>query len=219
MATARIHDLLRLGPNERIVFERTVLSPESIARSITSLANTNGGTVIIGVDERRRVHGVSDPRSALAAINRAAQIVTPALLIEPHVVVHDGKELIVLDVPQGYDTPYIAADKQIVVRRGSKTAVATPDHAAELARRAVTNATLTPVTQRLQPKNVAPTPAPTIDIEHILLKLERLILTNAELSRKLDQANSWRSRITDQLIGAMLGMLISLAVFYVLGIG
>ncbi|HEX6291803.1 MAG TPA: ATP-binding protein [Herpetosiphonaceae bacterium] len=215
METARIHDLIRLGPNERIIFERDAPTPEAIARLIASLANTHGGTILFGIDRRKAVVGLRNPQAALSKITRGAQLVTPPILIEPRSVELDGATLIALDVPQGTNAPYTAPDGRILVRAQRGSAPASDQQAAELARRAFTGALLMPLGEqrRLQAKN-----APPVDLEHILLKLEHLIIANAELTRKLDEANSWQSRMADQLIGAALGLIVSVALFY-LGLG
>lgn len=229
MSTARIHDLIRLGPNEHTIIVRDVPTPQHIARMISSLANTQGGTILIGV-RNDRIVGLRDRQAALSAVVQAAQQVIPALLLEPQVVEVDGSEVLLLDVPRGHDTPYATADGRILVRRGGHSVAADAQQAAELAQRAISSARLislppgaplvplppgAPPTGRLQPKSVAP----AVDLEHIMLKLERLIIANAELARKLDESNSWRSRLIDQVIGAGVGIIVSVVLFYVFGIG
>lgn len=220
MQFARTLDLLRLGPNERISFQRDVMSPERVAQVIAGFANAQGGTIIFGADKRGQIVGLSDVHKATGTIIRAAQLVSPDLLIEPYVVSVEDHQVMLLDVPRGADTPYTTADGRIWVRQGQRTTVASSRQAAELAQRAVASATFVPLagsgsTGRLQAKSAAP----AVDLDHIMLKLERLIIANAELAHKLDDANSWRSRLTDQVIGAVLGLAVSGFVFYVLGIG
>lgn len=214
MQSARIHDLLRLGPNERIIFVSDASRPAAIAQCIAGLANAQGGTLVLGVKGRGAIVGVRDAQAAMVAIDTAARRIMPELLLEPQMIELDGNMILALDVPRGVDTPYVA-DGRIVVWNGRRLVAANGVQAAELAQRAVNSAALIPLTQRLQSKSAAP----AIDLEHILLKLERLIIANAELTHKLDQANSWHSRITDQAIGAVLGLIISTIVLYVLGLG
>ncbi len=220
MDAARIYDLLRLGPNQRIIFARDVPPPGHVARMIVSLANTEGGVILFGVNDHQTIVGLKRVQAALKTITHAAQSVTPPVLIEPQLVAIDGKEIITLEVPQGYNTPYMGPDGGVLVRQTTRIVPANAEQAAELAQRAFAGAALIPLTERdparrLQPKQAAP----TVDLEHILLKLERLIIANAELTRKLDEANSWQSRITDQVIGAVLGLVISLMMFYLFNVG
>lgn len=214
MLAARIHDLIRLGSNERAVLVRDVPAPDAIARLIASLANTQGGTLLIGV-RGRSVVGLRNQQAALSAVAQAAQGITPALLLEPQIVELDGRELLLLDVPRGLDAPYTTRDGLVLVRRGARSVPASAGEAAELAQRALSAATFVPLSGRLQAKSAAP----SVDLEQIMLKLERLIIANAELARKLDESNSWQSRLIDQLIGAGVGIIVSVVLFYVFGIG
>jgi ATP-dependent DNA helicase RecG len=57
-------DLLRRPEGKTLEFKRDLSSPEGVLRSIIAFANTAGGTVLIGVEDKtRNVTGVEDPRS------------------------------------------------------------------------------------------------------------------------------------------------------------
>jgi hypothetical protein len=218
MQSARIHDLLQLGPGERVILLRDAPASDEIARLIASLANTHGGTIVFGARSARAVGGVGDPQAALSRIAHAAERVRPSIVVEPQIAALDGHTLILLDVPQGRDAPYVGPDGGVLVRKGRWSIAAPPEQARELARRAIDNAMLIPLVdrdsgQRLQAKNATA----SIDIEHLLDKLERLIVANAELTGRLDRASAWRARLTDQAIGAALGFIVSVLV-YLIGI-
>lgn len=219
MQSARTLDLLRLGPGARVHLESEVPPPQALAAAIVGFANAAGGTLVIGATKRGQVTGVRDARAAAGAVARAAQMINPQLLLEPYVAQVDGRDVVMVDVPRGADAPYASADGRIWVRNGKRLAIADARQAAELAQRAMQAATLLSLQERITGRLHAKTAAPTVDLDHIMLKLERLIMANAELARKLDAAGSWRARITDQLIGAVLGLVISGLVFYLLGIG
>lgn len=221
MQSARALDLLRLGPGDRAHLAPDVASPAAVARLIAGFANAQGGTIVFGARKRGEIVGLRDVQAATTAIARAVELVSPNPLVEPHIVTLDAHTVILLEVARGSDTPYTTADGRIWVRNGSRIAQASAAQAADLAERAIAGASFTPLpgrapSGRLHAKTA---PAPVVDLDHIMLKLERLIIANAELAHKLDHANSWRSRITDQVIGAIMGLLISVFVFYVLGIG
>lgn len=214
MHTARIADLLRLGPGGHALFVADVGASDDVARLIAGLANADGGTLVFGAETSGRVRGVGDVRGGLGRIAAGAQRVTPQLLLEPHLIKHAGRELIALDVQRGADPPY-AVDGQLWVRGRKGVHGADPEQAADLARRALRSATLVPAASA---GRAAKGPV-SVDLEHILLKLERLIVANAELTRKLEAANSWRSRMIDQVVGALIGLALSALMFYLLGIG
>ncbi|WP_029215597.1 helix-turn-helix domain-containing protein [Kallotenue papyrolyticum] len=211
MQAGRVEELLRRGADQRTVLLRRVPSPAAIAALIASLANTAGGTLLLGVTDHGRVVGVGDVAGALQRIAQGAALVQPPLIIEPQLLEYAGRMLILIDVPQGQDPPYLGPDGRMLVRVGRRTVAATPAQALALARRGLQAARLPnrATAARLQAKQAGL----TVDLDQIFDKLERLIVANAELTRRLDQANSWRGRVIDQAIGAVLGGGLSLLLY------
>lgn len=81
--------------------------PKSVVDSIVSFANTDGGTIIIGVDEPAgfTVVGVDEPGAYReAAFNQARDGVEPSVGIAVDIVELDGKQLVVIDVPEADPT-------------------------------------------------------------------------------------------------------------------
>lgn len=211
MLSARVEELLRRGADQRAILARRVPTPTAIAGLIASLANSEGGTLIFGATEHGRVVGVRDMAGALQRIAQGVALVQPPLIVEPQLVTQGERTLIVLDVPQGQDPPYLGPDGRILVREARRTRAATPQQAIALARRGLQAATLPrqAAAGRLHSKQATL----TVDLDQIFDKLERLIVANAELTRRLDQANSWRGRLVDQAIGAVLGGGLSLLLY------
>lgn len=55
-------ELLKQPEGKTLEFKRDLSSPDGIMRSIVALANTAGGTVLIGVEDKsRHVRGVKEP--------------------------------------------------------------------------------------------------------------------------------------------------------------
>lgn len=210
MQAGGVEELLRRGADQRTVLLRRAPSPAAIAALIASLANSAGGTLIVGARGAGRVRGVGDVASALQRIAQGAALVQPPLIVEPHLLERDGRTLIVVEVPQGQDPPYLGPDGRILVRVGRRTVAATPAQALALARRGLQAARLpNRDAARLHAKQAGL----SVDLDQICDKLERLIVANAELTRRLDQANSWRGRVIDQAIGAVLGGGLSLLLY------
>jgi len=53
--------LVRGGEDTYLELKVKLSNPERIAQGIVALANTNGGTIIFGVNDQLRVEGVSNP--------------------------------------------------------------------------------------------------------------------------------------------------------------
>ena len=78
--------------------------PENIAQTMSAFANTpGGGTILFGVDEHQNfaVVGVYDTvLCQQAASNTARNAVSPQITIESEVVSAEGKDLVVVNVPE-----------------------------------------------------------------------------------------------------------------------
>ena len=51
--------LIKQGENESVEFKSSRVRPESLSREIVAFANTNGGTLIIGIEDDGFIAGVS----------------------------------------------------------------------------------------------------------------------------------------------------------------
>lgn len=77
--------------------------PKTVVDSIVAFANTNGGTIIIGVDEEQdfAVFGVQQPAAYRdAVINQARDGVVPPADVTVDIVDLDGDQVVVVDVPE-----------------------------------------------------------------------------------------------------------------------
>jgi hypothetical protein len=110
----------------------------AILRDIVAMANTNGGTVYIGVKADPKVLpvGVSDPDGAInelkAAINGK---ITPPVEIEITTVETHGRQVLQLSIPAGEEVPYAIDGTTIYVRQETETSVAMRDEIISLVKR------------------------------------------------------------------------------------
>ncbi len=75
--------MLQRHEGKTLEFKRDLSSPEGVLKSLVAFANTAGGTVVIGVEDKsKRVRGVPD---VLEAEERLANIITDS--IRPHLMV------------------------------------------------------------------------------------------------------------------------------------
>lgn len=66
-----VQELIDEGEGFRIEFKRRISSPEKIARTLISLANTRGGTILFGVDDDGSIVGVESEKSEIELIEIA----------------------------------------------------------------------------------------------------------------------------------------------------
>ncbi len=74
----RLLELLKQPEGKTLEFKPDLSSPEGVLRSIVAFANTAGGTLLIGVEDKsRHVRGVKDP---LATEERLANLVSDNIM-------------------------------------------------------------------------------------------------------------------------------------------
>ncbi len=109
-----------------------------ILSDICAFANTNGGTLYIGVsdDPKEPPAGVGNPRQAIEAIRaEVARRITPPLQIAADVLETQGKKVVRVAIPRGEDPPYAIDDNKIYVRSESETGLAVRDEIVNLVQR------------------------------------------------------------------------------------
>lgn len=113
---------------------------QNIIADICAFANTNGGTVYIGVnpDIKQKPVGVLKPARIIQEIQReVASIITPNLTVEIDTLETHTKTIIRVQVPFGKDRPYAIENTKIYVRDDSDTTLAMRDEIVELVRQGI----------------------------------------------------------------------------------
>lgn len=106
--------LVAEGEGLQLEFKRKATHPEKIVRELIAFANTEGGTLLIGVDDDGSIPGVKHPEEEGHVISEALKkYCKPALLYKETVVALSAKKYVVrFDVPPSARRPhYLALDK------------------------------------------------------------------------------------------------------------
>ncbi|HUR96426.1 MAG TPA: RNA-binding domain-containing protein [Pyrinomonadaceae bacterium] len=113
--------LLRGGEDTYLELKVRLSNSEKITQGIVALANTNGGTIIFGVNDGLRIEGVSNPewvQEELARICRE-EIVPPIIPLIDTIAFDSGKRVVALDV-QPRRKPYRTRDGRFYMRFGAE---------------------------------------------------------------------------------------------------
>ncbi|MBK6748899.1 MAG: putative DNA binding domain-containing protein [Acidobacteria bacterium] len=113
--------LIRGGEDTYLELKVKLSNSERIAQGIVALANTDGGTIIFGVNDQLRIEGVSNPewvQSELARICRE-EIVPPLVPMIDTMAFDSGKRIVALDV-DGKKRPYRTKDGRFYLRIGAE---------------------------------------------------------------------------------------------------
>lgn len=106
---------------------------------VVAFANTNGGTIYIGVSSQARVppKGIDNPEEAIAELRgEIERAVIPPITVEISVLKSQGQNVIRLAVPKGEDAPYALEGSYVYARRESETSLALRDEIVALVNRA-----------------------------------------------------------------------------------
>jgi len=110
------------GETTTVRFIENINDELSIAQEMIAFANTKGGSILIGVDDKTwEVVGLSDEdlrRLNLLLVNASTQLIKEAIIIGTDVVVVSGKNVLVVTIPEGIAKPYKDKDGIIFVKNG-----------------------------------------------------------------------------------------------------
>ena len=93
---------------------------KELTEEICAFSNAAGGVLLIGVDDKNQVKGVSIDNAKRSAIQHSNSEITPALFCSLSFVEVDGKNIGVIEVPSGANKPYVLSGA-IFVRIGPNT--------------------------------------------------------------------------------------------------
>jgi hypothetical protein len=100
--------LVAEGEGWKLEFKRKAAHPEKIVREMIAFANTQGGTLLIGVDDDGSLPGVKFPREEIHVIQEALKkYVRPALRFSETTVAVSGTHVVVrLEIPISDKRPH-----------------------------------------------------------------------------------------------------------------
>lgn len=132
----------------------------AIIADVCAFANTNGGTLYIGLDAdlQNPVAGIANPNQAIAQLEKEiSNRISPELLCGLDIQATSGKKIVRILIPRGDDPPYAVDDNKIYLRSETETGLAIRDEIVEMVLRGKQD--LLPDSTPLGPLAISP-PAP-----------------------------------------------------------
>lgn len=110
MRTSDLSTLLAHGENLHVEFKQWPVQPDDLAAAIVAFANTDGGQLILGVDDHGQVIGITDSdRDRLAqTVDNVAfhNIHPPATVVLETMIDPQGRVVLIAQIPKGSQRPY-----------------------------------------------------------------------------------------------------------------
>lgn len=199
---AQITDLLSQGESSSLEFKNDLRSKEQAAELIAAMANSGGGAIVVGVDDRGGPVGLSHPERSRRLAEAAASAVWPAVGVTTDEAEVGGEHLVVVGVPGVGDGP-VLAPRGALVRRGAQGNTE-PLPGWEVAK----------VLETRQPGSTS---------EQQLAEMNRRLLEVQEgqgksqetidrISSELQKARTWQAQLPGWLVSGVIGAVLGAAV-------
>lgn len=142
----------------------------AVIADVCAMANTNGGTIYVGVSAKPKDApvGVPNPKAAIDTLHEEIEHkLTPPIEVSIDVLESQGKPIVRVQVPRGSDPPYALDDNKIYVRDEAETNLAVRDEIVQLVMQnlELRNA-LASSQQPAAGESEAPAPAPMAEPPH-----------------------------------------------------
>lgn len=114
--------------NERLEYKAVLPPARSLAQMIAAFANSDGGMIILGVNEANgeiKITGLSEDFHANGVTHKAIDLLSPKPSIKYDYLSHDGKRLYVIEVEKSLAV--VAIENKIYTRNGSKIVLNNPE--------------------------------------------------------------------------------------------
>lgn len=122
MTTQELLDLIEGGEGPTVEFKRQIDSALDIAAEIVAFANTEGGTLLLGVDDDQNVTSLEDPTlTERRIVGICRDSVLPAIVPQIEAVAgpQPDQAVLVVRIPRGPDRPYRTKTDHYYIRAGS----------------------------------------------------------------------------------------------------
>jgi len=122
MTWEEILTLLEQGEGQSLEFEKYIPSPEDLARDMVAFANSDGGRIVLGLDDKNKhLIGVEVGEDFKGKVRDVGEKrCSPKIVLETEIVEHAGKKIVIITVPECEDRPY-KTDDICYIRDGSES--------------------------------------------------------------------------------------------------
>lgn len=107
---ALILSRINQGEGTQLDFKHSISSPEKIAISISAFANTNGGSLLVGVKDNGRICGANVSEELYVLEKALSELVFPTPKHQFIQWTVDGKQVLELEIAKWKDKPYMVMD-------------------------------------------------------------------------------------------------------------
>jgi predicted HTH transcriptional regulator len=110
MKTHYIHKLIAQGEHQKLDFKFEIANPGKIAKTFSAFANSNGGRLLIGVNDDGSITGIRTEEERYMAETAVNLYCKPSVIYETREWQVAGKKILEILIEEGDQKPYLAKD-------------------------------------------------------------------------------------------------------------
>ena len=129
MLKAELMEIIANGENSGVEFKRDDIRPEQLAKEIVSLANLQGGRILLGVEDTGQITGLHRAETQEWVLNVFRDKVHPQMIpFYEEVIVEQDVRVGVITIGSGISKPYVVRHnnrEEVYIRIGDRSELAT----------------------------------------------------------------------------------------------
>jgi len=118
-----VRELIAHGESESVEFKTRIPDTSTLVKNISALANTHGGTILVGIQEPNEVVG-TDPDQVVRLVERSREALSHTIDLDVTTVMIDSKPIAVVSVPKSQQI--VMANGMALKRAGDRNLALTP---------------------------------------------------------------------------------------------
>jgi predicted HTH transcriptional regulator len=120
MTKKELQDLVRQGEHSTLEFKKKVAHPEKIVREVVAFANSQGGTLLVGVADNGELSGIPYPEEEMWVLDNAIKkLCKPPINFNTESIAIDGRWVVRYQIEEGDRKPYYVLEKQSLLDKAT----------------------------------------------------------------------------------------------------
>ena len=124
MQVQKIREIINNGENSYIEFKEEDIKAKDLAEEIVAFANSEGGMILIGVDDHGCIKGISDALIEEKIMNVCRNNCIPHIIPTFQRFEIEGKSIAAITIHKGLSKPYYTTDHKYYIRVGTTKRIA-----------------------------------------------------------------------------------------------
>lgn len=124
MTKNELIEIINNGENSYVEFKEENIKAKDLAEEIVAFANSEGGIILIGIDDNSNIIGVKDNSIEEKIMNICRNNCIPNIIPVYNEIILSDKRISIINVPKGLSKPYYTVDTKYYIRVGTTKRIA-----------------------------------------------------------------------------------------------